>query len=113
MRTNCVTIVKTLLTTHGRLGQNIAPSGSSITGVRTLGSERIWSDPSFWKVVTMEGSHGSCGGNRRRFLQTAAAAGPVLAAAGPALAATAGVPTITLGKTGQEVTRLGMGSGRS
>jgi len=58
----------------------------------------------------MEGSHGSCGGNRRRFLKTAAAAGPVLAAAGPALAATAGVPTITLGKTGQEVTRLGMGS---
>jgi uncharacterized protein len=57
----------------------------------------------------MEGSHGSCGGNRRRFLKAAAAA-PALAAAGPALAAAAGVPTITLGKTGQTVTRLGMGS---
>jgi predicted aldo/keto reductase-like oxidoreductase len=58
----------------------------------------------------MEGSQGSCGGNRRRFLKTAAAAGPVLAAA-PVLAADAkAVPTITLGKTGQKVTRLGMGS---
>jgi len=58
----------------------------------------------------MEGSQGSCGGNRRRFLKTAAAAGPVLAAA-PVLAADAkSVPTITLGKTGQKVTRLGMGS---
>src|SRR5262245_16518458 len=57
----------------------------------------------------MEGSHGTCGGNRRRFLKAAAAA-PALAAAGPALAATAGVPSITLGKTGQTVTRLGMGS---
>lgn len=60
----------------------------------------------------MEGSQGSCGGNRRRFLKAAAAAGPALAAAGPALAAAApaGLPTITLGKTGEKVTRLGMGS---
>jgi uncharacterized protein len=57
----------------------------------------------------MEGSHGTCGGNRRRFLKVAAAA-PALAAAGPALAHPAGLPTITLGKTGQAVTRLGMGS---
>lgn len=54
---------------------------------------------------------GSCGGNRRRFLKTAAAVGPALAAAEGALAAApAPVPTITLGKTGQTVTRLGMGS---
>lgn len=59
----------------------------------------------------MEGSHGSCGGNRRRFLKTAATAGPVLAAASPLLAADPkAVPTITLGKTGQKVSRLGMGS---
>lgn len=59
----------------------------------------------------MEGSQGSCGGNRRRFLKTAAAAGPVLAAAAPALAADPkALPTITLGKTGQKVSRLGMGS---
>ncbi|AGA27368.1 aldo/keto reductase [Singulisphaera acidiphila] len=59
----------------------------------------------------MEGSQGSCGGNRRRFLKTAAAAGPVLAAAGPMLAADPkAFPMITLGKTGQKVSRLGMGS---
>jgi predicted aldo/keto reductase-like oxidoreductase len=54
---------------------------------------------------------GSCGGNRRRFLKTAAAVGPALTVAEGALgAAPAAVPTITLGKTGQTVTRLGMGS---
>jgi len=59
----------------------------------------------------MEGSHGSCEGNRRRFLKVAAAAGPAIAATGSMLeAAPAGLPTITLGKTGQKVTRLGMGS---
>ncbi|WP_406695321.1 aldo/keto reductase [Singulisphaera sp. Ch08] len=59
----------------------------------------------------MEGSQGSCGGNRRRFLKTAAAAGPVLAAASPLLAADPkALPMITLGKTGQKVSRLGMGS---
>jgi predicted aldo/keto reductase-like oxidoreductase len=59
----------------------------------------------------MEGSHGTCGGSRRRFLKTAVAAGPALAAASPLLAAgPASLPTITLGKTGEKVTRLGMGS---
>jgi len=59
----------------------------------------------------MEGSHGSCGGSRRRFLKTAAATGAAMASADLALAAAAPTfPTITLGKTGQEVTRLGMGT---
>jgi predicted aldo/keto reductase-like oxidoreductase len=59
----------------------------------------------------MEGSNGSCGGSRRRFLKSTAA-GAALAtshvawADGPA----AGLPTITLGKTGEKVTRLGMGT---
>jgi predicted aldo/keto reductase-like oxidoreductase len=65
----------------------------------------------------MEGSHVACGGgNRRRFLKTTAAAGVALAstdalrAAPPAEAGTAAVPTVTLGKTGQKVTKLGMGT---
>jgi len=59
----------------------------------------------------MEGSHGSCGGNRRRFLKTAAATGAALAAADAAsVAAPEPLPTITLGKTGQTVSRLGMGT---
>ncbi|MDR3634824.1 MAG: aldo/keto reductase [Isosphaeraceae bacterium] len=65
----------------------------------------------------MEGSHGPCGGgNRRRFLKTAAAAGAALAStdalrgAPPATQAKAVVPTVTLGKTGQKVTKLGMGT---
>jgi uncharacterized protein len=64
----------------------------------------------------MEGSHGSCdgGGNRRRFLKTAAATGAVIAAsdASPLLLAAAPepLPKIVLGKTGQTVTRLGMGT---
>src|SRR3954464_5750758 len=65
------------------------------------------------KVVTMEGSHGSCGGSRRRFLKTAAAtgAGAAMASADLSLGAAAPTfPTITLGKTGQVVTRLGMGT---
>jgi uncharacterized protein len=61
----------------------------------------------------MEGSHGTCGGSRRRFLKTAAAtgAGAALVSADMALAAAAPTfPTITLGKTGQVVSRLGMGT---
>ena len=65
----------------------------------------------------MEGSHGPCGGgNRRRFLKTTAAAGAALAsadalrAAPPAAPAKAAVPTVVLGKTGQKVTKLGMGT---
>jgi predicted aldo/keto reductase-like oxidoreductase len=60
----------------------------------------------------MEGSYGS--GSRRCFLKTTAAAGAALAAAEPAsplLAAPAdALPSIVLGKTGQNVTRLGMGT---
>lgn len=65
----------------------------------------------------MEGSHGPCGGgNRRRFLKTTAAAGAALAsadvlrAAPPAAESKPAVPTVTLGKTGQKVTKLGMGT---
>lgn len=78
-------------------------------GVRTLGpSGLVAFFVLFGKVAPMEGT---CGGNRRRFLKTAAATGPALAAASSVLqAAPAAVPTITLGKTGQKVTRLGMGS---
>jgi predicted aldo/keto reductase-like oxidoreductase len=56
--------------------------------------------------------HGTCGGgNRRHFLQATAAAGAVAVTADSLLAAPAdGLPTITLGKTGQVVTRLGMGT---
>lgn len=63
----------------------------------------------------MEGCNGSRGGNRRRFLQTTAAAGAALAtgtalqAAPPADGETA-VPKVTLGRTGQKVTKLGMGT---
>lgn len=62
----------------------------------------------------MHETHGGCGGNRRRFLQATAAAGATLAASRPGWAApedpAKGVPLITLGKTGQKVTRLGMGT---
>jgi predicted aldo/keto reductase-like oxidoreductase len=62
----------------------------------------------------MEGSHGTCGGSsRRRFLKTAAATGAATAIASSDLALAAAAPsfpTITLGKTGQVVTRLGMGT---
>src|SRR5258708_15327527 len=67
------------------------------------------------KVVTMEGSHGTCGGSRRRFLKTAAAtvAGGAMASADMSLVAAAPTfPTITLRKTGQVLTRLGMGTSR-
>ncbi len=63
----------------------------------------------------MQGCNGSSGGNRRRFLQATAAAGAALAtadslrAAEPQAAAKA-VPTVTLGKTGRKVTKLGMGT---
>lgn len=57
----------------------------------------------------------SCGGgNRRRFLQTSAAAGVALAGADRLLAqqapAESPVPTVTLGKTGVKVTKLGQGT---
>lgn len=62
----------------------------------------------------MEGCNGSGGGNRRRFLQATAAAGAALASSDRLLAAQAPaaspVPTVTLGKTGQKVTKLGMGT---
>jgi predicted aldo/keto reductase-like oxidoreductase len=67
----------------------------------------------------MDGTHGSCGGSRRRFLQSAgAAAGAAVGASGPAadrlLAAPAApkttIPLVTLGRTGQQVTKLGMGT---
>ncbi|HEY2157110.1 MAG TPA: aldo/keto reductase [Isosphaeraceae bacterium] len=62
----------------------------------------------------MDGCNGSGGGNRRRFLQATAAAGAALASADRLLAADppaeTPVPTVTLGKTGQKVTKLGMGT---
>lgn len=62
----------------------------------------------------MEGTHGTCGGNRRRFLKSAAATGAALASADRlAMAMQAQkspVPLVTLGKTGQQVTKLGMGT---
>lgn len=63
----------------------------------------------------MEGTHGTCGGNRRRFLRSAAATGAALASADRlALAMQAApkspVPLVTLGKTGAKVTKLGMGT---
>lgn len=57
-----------------------------------------------------------CGGSsRRRFLQTTAATGAALATApawtsAEAAVAPPAVPTVTLGKTGQSVTKLGMGT---
>ncbi len=55
---------------------------------------------------------GSCGGSRRHFLKTAAASGAALTAGDSLLAAQAKspMPLVTLGKTGQKVTRLGMGT---
>ncbi|WP_169972695.1 aldo/keto reductase [Tautonia rosea] len=61
--------------------------------------------------------HGTCDGSRRRFLKTSAATGAALASA-PALrgfgqdaaADEPKVPLVTLGKTGQKVTKLGMGT---
>lgn len=66
----------------------------------------------------MEGPHGPCSGhgNRRRFLKTTAASGAAIASANQLLAVaqepanTSTIPLVTLGKTGQKVTRLGMGS---
>ncbi len=61
----------------------------------------------------MDGCNGSRGGNRRRFMQATAAAGAAIAASDSLMAAPAdakGVPTVTLGKTGQKVTKLGMGT---
>jgi uncharacterized protein len=57
--------------------------------------------------------HGAgCGSSRRRFLKSAAATGAVLAGADSVLAAEPEppVPTVALGKTGQTVTKLGMGT---
>ena len=55
---------------------------------------------------------GTCGGNRRRFLKTAAATGAALTLADSVLAAPpdSPIPLVTLGKTGQKVTKLGMGT---
>ncbi len=55
---------------------------------------------------------GPCGGNRRQFLKTTAVAGATLASADSLLAAPpkSPIPTVTLGKTGVQVTRLGMGT---
>ncbi len=67
----------------------------------------------------MDGTHGPCGGgggSRRRFLQSTAVAGAALAAApaawadDPAPPGQAKVPTVTLGRTGAKVTKLGMGT---
>jgi len=60
----------------------------------------------------MEGSHEACGGSRRHFLKAAAATGAVLSSAGSVVADGPGtkLPEITLGKTGQKVPRLGMGT---
>ncbi|MDX2038498.1 MAG: aldo/keto reductase [Isosphaeraceae bacterium] len=63
----------------------------------------------------MEGCNGSRGGSRRRFLQTSAA-GAALAATPSVFGAPQGkegdaaVPRVTLGRTGQKVTKLGMGT---
>jgi len=59
----------------------------------------------------MAGCNG--GGNRRRFLKTAAATGAALAAVEPNWGLAADptpVPLVTLGKTGKKVTKLGMGT---
>ena len=56
---------------------------------------------------------GSCGGNRRQFLKTAATTGAVMATADTLLAApppASPIPMVTLGKTGVKVTKLGMGT---
>lgn len=62
----------------------------------------------------MEGSYGTCGGgNRRRFLKAAAATGAALASADRMVLGApekSPVPLVTLGKTGQQVTKLGMGT---
>jgi uncharacterized protein len=60
----------------------------------------------------MDGSRGACEGSRRRFLKAAAATGAIAASADPARAAAEekGLPPVTLGKTGQVVSRLGMGT---
>ena len=62
----------------------------------------------------MSGSTGTCGGNRRRFLQASAAAGVAMSSAQRLLAADPpakpAVPLVTLGKTGKQVTKLGMGT---
>ena len=55
---------------------------------------------------------GTCGGNRRQFLKTAAASGAVLASSHSILADApkSPIPLVTLGKTGVKVTKLGMGT---
>jgi uncharacterized protein len=59
----------------------------------------------------MEGTFGTCGGNRRRFLTTAAGAALALSdRLAPAAPPPSPIPTVTLGRTGQKVTRLGMGT---
>ena len=65
------------------------------------------------KAATMHGSEQDrVGGSRREFLKTAAVVGgsAALAPAGSAWAAPAELPMVTLGKTGQKVPALGMGT---
>ena len=53
---------------------------------------------------------GGGGGNRRRFLKASVATGAVVAASFSLVRADDPFPTTTLGKTGQSVSRLGMGT---
>src|SRR5690349_4769219 len=55
---------------------------------------------------------GACGGSRRQFLKATAATGAAAAAIGPveSLGAEKAIPDVKLGKTGQIVSRLGMGT---
>src|SRR5207249_4203471 len=71
------------------------------------------------KAVTMDGAQfdRSSGGSRRDFLKTAAATGGAAALAAddsawaaPPVASQPAVPTVTLGKTGQKTTIVGMGT---
>jgi predicted aldo/keto reductase-like oxidoreductase len=90
-------------------------SRASVTCLERLSRASVIYTP----VHIMDGSHIGqlIDGSRRRFLKTAVAAGGVagVTAAGPAWADPAGgsaapLPSVTLGKTGQKVTALGMGT---
>src|SRR5690348_7308269 len=69
--------------------------------------------PPCGKAATMDGSRNDgIGGSRREFLKTAAIAGgsAALAPAASAWGAPGELPVVTLGKTGQKVPALGMGT---
>src|SRR5579885_879094 len=71
------------------------------------------SPPSCGKVTTMDGGRNDgFGGGRREFLKTAALAcgSSTLAPAASAWAAPGDLPLVTLGKTGQKIPALGMGT---